>query len=93
MLTLLALASFLSSAALGTATGVTKTEHEFGEVLVVDADATPAPSPSVDCAGWISDDDELQRSFYENLTSEMALACHSGICRFPVREPQRRPLD
>ena len=38
------------------------------------ADATSAPSPSVDRTGWDSNDEELRESIYRNPTLEVPLA-------------------
>ena len=73
MLTFLAVAASLTSAALGTPPGAAETERERGEVLV--ADATSASSPSVDCAGWNSDDEKVLEGFYKTLTPEAVVAC------------------
>ena len=42
---------------------------------VTGADAASAPLPSVDCAGWSTDDVDARVSFYWNLTPEVVLAC------------------
>ena len=73
MLTFLAVAASLTSAALGTPPGAAETERERGDVLV--ADATSASSPSVDCAGWNSDDEKVLEGFYKTLTPEAVVAC------------------